>query len=105
MSYGKQVASKAMAAELAKMLPGMDTDYSVLADALVDAVELAAVATLDHREQAIQQMLARMMEYYGTVLHDDQERIAKLTSERADLVLKLAAMGNQAAYFEEKALS
>lgn len=91
IEYAKGAISAAVATKLKRLMPELDIDFAVIADEVVESVQFAAIATIVQREEALQQTMVSVMEYYRTAMDGLSERIAQLEADRAALTLRIVA--------------
>lgn len=83
--------SLAISRELRAVLPGLDTDYNVIAQAIAERIDHDTTAVIEARETSFQTCLQNVLDFYGDILVAQRAEMKKLQAERTDLILKLAA--------------
>lgn len=88
--YAKGAVAAAVATKLKRLLPNLDVDFAVIADEVVEAVQFEAVATIAQREDALQQTMVSLLDYYRSAMDGLNGRITQLEADRTALSLRLA---------------
>lgn len=87
-SFGETTAAEAMTKALERFVPGVDA--ATLAEVLLEAVDVAAVHSMNERETQMMAALTASMDYTNGVSSSQRARIASL--ERECKMLKRALL-------------